>query len=177
MYALQKFNFEARDTGFILTYVGLLSVIVQGFLIGRLTKRYREDVLILIGGILMTISLLGWALTPSVFWLLVVLAPTAISGGILNTLLSSTLTKAVQPQEIGGILGLGSAIESATRIFAPIIGGYLLQSFGTWSPGVFGAIMMLGITVFIYFNIYNHPVAEEIRAKAIQQLVPASNGD
>jgi DHA1 family tetracycline resistance protein-like MFS transporter len=82
-----------------------------------------------------------------------VLAPTAISGGILNTLLSSTLTKAVQPQEIGGILGLGSAIESATRIFAPIIGGYLLQAFGTWSPGVFGGVMMLGITIFIYFTI------------------------
>jgi len=177
LYALQKFNFQARDTGFILTYVGVLSVFVQGFLIGRLTKRYREDVLILIGCVMMTVSLIGWALTPSVFWLLVVLAPTAISGGILNTLLSSTLTKAVQPQEIGGILGLGSAIESATRIFAPIIGGYLLQAFGTWSPGVFGGVMMLGITIFIYFTIYNHPIANEIRAKSIQQAAPVPNGD
>ncbi|NWF62737.1 MAG: MFS transporter [Chloroflexi bacterium] len=177
LYALQKFNFEARDTGFILTYMGLLSVFVQGFLIGRLTKRFREDTLILIGSILMTLSLLGWALTPSVFWLLVVLAPTAISGGILNTLLSSTLTKSVQPQEIGGILGLGASIESVTRIFAPIIGGYLLQSFGTWSPGVFGALMMLGITVFIFLKIYNHPIAAELRTKAIQKTVPAPNGD
>lgn len=177
LYALQKFNFEARDTGFILTYVGLLSVFVQGFLIGQLTKRFREDVLILIGGILMTLSLLGWALTPSVFWLLVVLAPTAISGGILNTLLSSTLTKAVQPQEVGGILGLGASIESATRIFAPIIGGYLLQSFGTWSPGIFSSALMLGITIFIYFQIYNHPIATTIRANSAQQLAPAPNGD
>lgn len=176
LYALQKFNLQARDTGFILTYVGILSVIVQGFLIGRLTKAYREDVLIFVSGILMIISLIGWALTPSIFWLLVVLTPTAISGGILNTLLSSTLTKAVQPQEIGGILGLGSAIESATRIFAPIIGGYLLQTFGTWSPGTFGAVIMLGITVFIYFNIFNHPAAAEIRNRMTpQQLAP--NGD
>jgi len=176
LYALQKFDLQARDTGFILTYVGVLSVIVQGFLIGRLTKAFREDLLIFISGILMTISLIGWALTPSVFWLLVVLTPTALSGGILNTLLSSTLTKAVQPQEIGGILGLGSAIESATRIFAPIIGGYLLQSFGTWSPGTFGAVLMIGITIYIFFNIYNHPVASEIRAKSFQQT-PAPNGD
>lgn len=178
LYALQKFNFQARDTGFILTYVGLLAVFVQGFLIGRLTKRYREDVLILIGSIMMTLSLIGWALTPSLFWLLVVLAPTAISGGILNTLLSSTLTKAVQPQEIGGILGLGASIESATRIFAPIIGGYLLQDLGTWSPGVLGAILMLGTTVFLFFTIFNHPIATEMRTRSDQYTVPVpNNGD
>ena len=177
LYALQKFDFEARETGFTLTFVGILSVFVQGFLIGRLTKKFREDALIFFGGVLMTVSLLGWSLTPNVFSLLLVLIPTAISGGILNTLLSSTLTKAVQPQEIGGILGLGASIESATRIFAPIIGGYLLQTFGTWSPGAFGAVMMLGITIFIYFNIYNHPIASEIRAKSIQQTVPVPNGD
>lgn len=176
LYALQKFNLQARDTGFILTYVGVLSVFVQGFLIGQLTKRYREDVLILIGGALMMISLLGWALTPSIVWLLVVLTPTAIAGGVLNTLLSSILTKAVEPQEIGGILGLGASIESATRIIAPILGGYLLQAFGTWSPGAFGAVLMLGITIFIFFNIFNHPIAAEIRTRSVQP-VPVSNGD
>ncbi|GAB1471941.1 tetracycline resistance MFS efflux pump [Chloroflexota bacterium] len=176
LYALQKFNLQARDTGFILTYVGVLSVIVQGFLIGRLTKAYREDLLILVSGVLMTLSLIGWALTPSVFWLLVVLTPIALSGGLLNTLLSSSLTKAVQPQEVGGILGLSSSIESATRIFAPIIGGYLLQSFGAWSPGAFGAFLMVGITIFIFLTIYNHPIAAEIRAKSVQQ-VPVPNGD
>lgn len=178
LYTLQKFNFSARDTGFTLTFVGVLSVIVQGFLIDRLTKNFRDDALILFGGALMTISLLGWALTPNVFSLLLVLIPTAISGGILNTLLSSTLTQAVQPQEIGGILGLGAAIESVTRIFAPIIGGYLLQAFGTWSPGAFGAVMMLGITIFIYFNIYKHPMAmtSELQTKSDQQNL-APNGD
>jgi DHA1 family tetracycline resistance protein-like MFS transporter len=165
LYALQKFNLEARDTGLILTYVGVLSVFVQAFLIGQLTKRFREDALILAGGALMTISLIGWSLTPSVLWLLIVLTPTAISGGILNTLLSSTLTKAVQPQEVGGILGLGTSIESATRIIAPILGGYLLQTFGAWSPGAFGAVLMLGITVFIFIKIFNHPIAAEIRAR------------
>lgn len=171
LYALNKFSLEARDTGLILTYVGVLSVFVQGFLMGRITKLFREDVLILFSGALMTLSLIGWALAPSVFWLLVVLTPTAISGGILNTLLSSTLTKAVQPQEVGGILGLSASIESSTRIIAPILGGYLLQSFGTWSPGVFGALLMLGVSVFIFRTIYDHPIAAEIRARSLE---PAS---
>ena len=158
LYALSKFNLSARDTGFVLTYVGILSVIVQGFLVGKLTARFREDHLITFAVALMAVSLLGWALAPSVFWLLVVLTPTSLSGGILNTLLSSTLTKAVEPQEIGGILGLSASVESSTRIIAPILGGALLEKFGAWSPGAFGAVVMVGVTIYVITKILNHPI-------------------
>jgi len=170
LYALAKFNLSARDTGFVLTYVGILAAFVQGFLVGKLTDRFREDHLITASVALMAISLLGWALAPSVFWLLVILAPTAISGGILNTLLSSTLTKAVAAQEIGGILGLSASIESSTRIIAPILGGALLQRIGTWSPGAFGAIVMVGVTIYVFTKILNHPIVLNLRED--QQTTP-----
>jgi DHA1 family tetracycline resistance protein-like MFS transporter len=165
-YALQKFQLTARDTGFVLTYVGVLSVFVQGFLIGRITKLIREDILITVSVVVMALSLLGWALTSNVIWLLIVLTPTAIAGGLLNTLLSSTLTKAVQPQEIGGILGLSASIESSTRIIAPILGGYLLGSWGSWAPGAFGAIVLAVLSFYVWRTIYDHPIAAEIRAKS-----------
>jgi len=163
LYALAKFNLTARDTGFVLTYVGVLSVIVQGFLVGRLTSRFREDLLITASVALMAISLLGWALAPSLIWLYIIMTPTALSGGLLNTLLSSTLTKAVAPQEIGGILGLSAAVESSTRIIAPILGGLLLQQVGTWAPGAFGAIVMVGISVYVFMKIYNHPIVAMLK--------------
>jgi DHA1 family tetracycline resistance protein-like MFS transporter len=175
-YALQKFNLTARDTGFVLTYVGILSVFVQGFLIGRLTKSIREDKLITGAVVLMAISLFGWALAPNVIWLLIVLAPTAVSGGLLNTLLSSTLTKAVQPQEIGGILGLSASIESSTRIVAPVLGGYMLGSLGAWAPGVFGGLLVTMLSIYVWRGIYNHPIAMEIRSKAVAaQSAPAAH--
>jgi DHA1 family tetracycline resistance protein-like MFS transporter len=163
LYALAKFNLTARDTGFVLTYVGVLSVIVQGFLVGRLTARFREDLLITVCVVLMGISLLGWALAPSLLWLYIIMTPTALSGGLLNTLLSSTLTKAVAPQEIGGILGLSAAVESSTRIIAPLLGGILLQQIGTWAPGIFGAVMMAGISVYVFITIYNHPIVATLK--------------
>jgi DHA1 family tetracycline resistance protein-like MFS transporter len=166
LYALQKFQLTARDTGFVLTYVGVLSVFVQGFLIGRITKLVREDILITAAVVVMAVSLLGWALVPSVVWLLIILTPTAIAGGLLNTLLSSTLTKAVQPQEIGGILGFSAAIESSTRIIAPVLGGYLLGSLGAWAPGAFGAFVLAFLSVYVWFTIYDHPIAADIRSKA-----------
>lgn len=163
LYALAKFNLTARDTGFVLTYVGVLSVIVQGFLVGRLTNRFREDVLITASVVLMGISLLGWALAPSLLWLYIIMTPTALSGGLLNTLLSSTLTKAVAPREIGGILGLSAAVESSTRIIAPLLGGVLLQQVGTWAPGAFGAIVMVGVSIYVFITIYNHPIVATLK--------------
>jgi DHA1 family tetracycline resistance protein-like MFS transporter len=158
LYALLKFNLTAEQTGYVLTYVGVLSVITQGFLVGRLTNRFREDILIVTSVALMGVSLVGWALAPSVLTLLIILAPTALAGGLLNTLLSSTLTKAVSSQEVGGILGLSTSIESSTRILAPIIGGALLQNLGTWAPGALGAVVMAGVLVYTWKKIYNHPI-------------------
>ena len=169
LYALAKFNLSARDTGFVLTYVGVLSVIVQGFLVGKLTTRFREDILITAAVALMAISMLGWAWAPSVFWLMVVLTPTSLSGGLLNTLLSSTLTKAVAPHEIGGILGLSASVESSTRIIAPILGGALLEKVGVWSPGVFGTVVMISVTIYVFAKIHNHPIVLQMRE---QKLAP-----
>ena len=174
LYALAKFDLTARDTGFVLTYVGVLAVIVQGFLVGRLTTQFREDLLITISVVLMGISLLGWALAPSVLWLYIIMTPTAISGGLLNTLLSSTLTKAVAPQEIGGILGLSAAVESATRIIAPLLGGVLLQQVGTWAPGAFGAVVMTGVSLYVFTTIYNHPIVATLK-QGKNAPVPASD--
>ena len=174
LYALAKFNLTAAQTGYVLTYVGVLSVITQGFLVGRITNKFRDDILIVVSVATMAISLLGWAIAPSVFALLVVLAPTSLAGGILNTLLSSTLTKAVEPQEIGGILGLSASVESSTRILAPILGGALLQQLGTWAPGAFGAIVMVGVFAYVWINIYNHPIILTLRqAKPVS--VPVSD--
>jgi DHA1 family tetracycline resistance protein-like MFS transporter len=142
--------------------------------VGRITNKFRDDILIVVSVATMAISLLGWAIAPSVFALLVVLAPTSLAGGILNTLLSSTLTKAVEPQEIGGILGLSASVESSTRILAPILGGALLQQLGTWAPGAFGAIVMVGVFAYVWINIYNHPIILTLRqAKPVS--VPVSD--
>lgn len=175
LYALTKFNLTAARTGYVLTYVGVLSVITQGFLVGRITSKFRDDALIVACVALMAISMIGWALAPTVLVLLIVLAPTSLAGGILNTLLSSTLTKAVTPQEIGGILGLAASVDSSTRIIAPILGGALLQQLGTWAPGAFGAIVMAGLFIYVWISIYNHPIMFTLQKEVRPAYVEATD--
>jgi DHA1 family tetracycline resistance protein-like MFS transporter len=166
LYVLTRFGLSAVQTGYILAYIGVIAVITQGFLVGRLGGKVRDDVLIVACAALMAVSLLGWALVSSVPGLMFVLAPASFAGGMLNTLLSSTLTKSVDANEIGGILGLSASVESSTRIIAPIAGGALLQQLGAWGPGAFGAIVMAGVFVYALRTIFNHEIVHTLARQA-----------
>ena len=141
----------------MLTYVGLLSVVIQGFAIGRLTQRFSEKQLMLVAAISQAVGLLAWGLAPNLWTLLLVLIPIAFGGGILNTVINSALSKSVYPEEIGGTLGLAASVESLTRVIAPIAGGLLLARFGALGPGIFCGLVMIWVSTFIWRRLINNP--------------------
>jgi len=152
LYA-QSIGLSSRTTGFVLAYVGLLAVITQAGLIGPLTRRFRETWLIISGLWVMGISLLAWAFTSQLWLLLVVILPLSFSGGVLNTVIQSSISKSVSRDEIGGILGISASLEALTRVVAPSVGGFLLGYFGRWAPGVFTALLMVWAVSFAYRRI------------------------
>lgn len=144
LFTKERLGLDAQATAFILTYVGLLSVLVQGFAIGRLTDRYSERSLILVGAAVLTVSLALWAFVPNVPLLLMVLAPIALAAGVLNVVLTSRLTKSVYRDEVGGTLGLSASLQTLAQIVAPGLGGALLDLVGPWSVGLLAALIMIG---------------------------------
>jgi DHA1 family tetracycline resistance protein-like MFS transporter len=157
LYALARFGLEAQSTGLILAYIGVLSVLVQGFGIAWMTKRFSEKNLIFVGSIIMTLGLLGWAFAPNIPFLLIAMTPIALAGGTMNTVLSSALTKSVYPEEIGGTLGLATSVESVTRIISPIMGGFLLEKFSSSAPGIVSALIMVWVISFIWRRLIVNP--------------------
>jgi len=123
LFANKQLDLDAPATGYVLAYVGLLSVLIQGGGIRLLSKRFSEKQLIFAGAVLLTASLLAWSFTPSLWVLLIVLVPLALSGSMLNIGTSSSLTKSVYPEEVGGTLGLSASYDGLTRVIAPIAGG------------------------------------------------------
>jgi DHA1 family tetracycline resistance protein-like MFS transporter len=147
LYTRYRFGLTDQTTSYILTYVGVLVVLVQGVMVGWLTDRFPEKKIIVVGVAVLAVALLGWALVPNVPLMLVVLALLPLSGGTLNTVTNSALTKAVRGENIGGTLGLSASLDSLTRIIAPAIGGFLIGELGPWAVGAAGALIM-GWVVF-----------------------------
>lgn len=149
LYCLVRFDATARATGLMLTYIAFLVVLVQGGAIGPLTRRFTEPRLVLVALAGMTLSLLGWAFAPSIPVLLVVLAPLALSAGVLNTVLQSLLSKSVDAEDTGAVMGMMASLESVSRMAAPALGGWLLGVVGTSAPGVFGALLLVGLFPYV----------------------------
>jgi DHA1 family tetracycline resistance protein-like MFS transporter len=159
LYTQNRLGLSDQATSYILTYVGLLVVLVQGLAIGRLTARFDEIRLVFGAALLMVPSLLAWAVVGSVPLLLLALAPLALGGGVLNTVISSLITKSVHQDEVGGALGLSASLESLTRVLAPALGGLLIQSLGAWSLGVVAAALMAWLATFVWRRLVYGPSA------------------
>lgn len=168
LYASVQLGFGASQTAFVLTYVGVLAVIVQGYAVGKLSKRYADKTLLLISSVMMAGGLILWGMTVSVPVLLLVLIPVSISGGIFNTIINSALTKAASSQESGSILGIGASLESVTRVIAPVIGNSLI-AFGGWLPGILGGVMTGFTSVYVYNRIYKGDDAKPKNDPAVQK--------
>ena len=61
-----------------------------------------------------------------------------MSGALLNTIASSTITKKVSEADTGTSLGLSMATHSIIRTVAPTIGGYMYSTIGYASFGLLG---------------------------------------
>jgi DHA1 family tetracycline resistance protein-like MFS transporter len=82
--------------------------------------------------------------------MLAVLALLPLSGGTLNTVTNSALTKAVRKENIGGTLGLSASLDSLTRILAPAVGGFLIAELGAWAVGATGALIMSWVLLYAW---------------------------
>lgn len=164
LYVLYKFDLNAQQTGYILAYLGIVLVIMQGGVIGPLSERFKESNLLVIFLTFAFVGMIGWTVTPSVNLLLVAMFPMAIGAGSFNALINSAISKAVTRDEIGGMLGFGAGLESSTRIVMPALASYLLGAYGTSTPGYLGSVVMFIVVVYAYVNLILRPRTVDDRA-------------
>jgi len=170
LFTKQRLSLSAQSTGLILAYVGVLVAGIQGGGMGLLTKRFPENVLVRFALITLTLSYIGWALSPNVAVLMIVLIPLSISSGILSTLLRSGLSKAVPTNEIGEIMGVSAAMESMTRIVAPALGGWLIGSLSSAAPGLLSAVLIAGLTIYLILLQRKHRLPDHIAEADVSEI-------
>jgi len=132
LYTMFRFGYDAQHTGYLFAYVGILAVIVQGGLIGKLVKRFGELPLVIVGALLFAGSLFAVPFVgPQAGGLLALL----VGGGLFsigNSLSAPSLTslasKSVGPAEQGSVLGVTQSVASLARAVGPALAALLIHS-------------------------------------------------
>jgi DHA1 family tetracycline resistance protein-like MFS transporter len=112
--------------------VGIIAVIIQGGLIGRLVKRFGELPLVMFGALCFAVSLFA---VPFVGPLAGGLLALLIGGGVFsmgNSLATPALTslasKSAGPAEQGTVLGVTQSVASLARAVGPSLAALLISS-------------------------------------------------
>jgi MFS transporter, DHA1 family, tetracycline resistance protein len=87
----------------------------------------------------------GWV---GLVWILVAMIPASIGGGILSPSINSLITKRVGGKDVGGTLGVSSALVSAANAITPILGGSIFNFLGSTAPFLIGGLL-LGVLFFV----------------------------
>jgi MFS transporter, DHA1 family, multidrug resistance protein len=154
-YAAKKADLGAIQLGYIFMIMGFASALVQGGLVGKLTKKYGERIVIQ-GGII--ISALGFSLillVNSFATAAIYLTIFGLGNGVIRPSVSSLITK-TSNVGYGSSTGLLSSFDSLGRIIGPPLGG-LLFSVAIGLPYISGAI--ISIAAFILFLLFRPQVA------------------
>lgn len=136
-------------TAWVLIAVGVTAVVVQGFLIGRLTRWFGEKPLVVLGVFLEAIAVLSLPFigeAGSFVLLLIAGMVLAVGSGLLSPSLTALLSLASPDEEQGSMLGLGQSLAALGRVLGPAVAGLMFQ---LWVPLPFAVsgVMLLGCVV------------------------------
>jgi len=126
-FAWQGRAFGPKEVGYVYAYLGMLGVILQGGLIGRLVKVFGEPNLVRAGFFCGMAGLAVLGFTYAIPLLLVVTAIASSGMGAVRPALTSLITQKAARSEQGVVLGLTQSLNSIAAIAAPAIGGLLID--------------------------------------------------
>jgi DHA1 family tetracycline resistance protein-like MFS transporter len=142
-FAKLRFGYATSTIAWLFVYAGVLGAIVQGGLVGRLAKRFGEVRLIVAGALLSCLALGFIPNTTERGPLLMALAVLALGQGIAHPSLSAFTSKLVDPDEVGGVMGVYQGVSSLARIIGPFWGEVVYGALGFAWPFRTGSIFML----------------------------------
>ena len=150
MAVMDYYGLGPRTNGLLLGYVGLLSMFVQGVVVGALTKRFEDAPIVKAMIFFNTVGFLFLIVSTSIFVLVIVVVPLAVGGSVSHIVLMAVITKIVPPEHSGTALGFIFALHAIVRAIAPTVGGLIFANLGWPFFGVVGYAFHLVLMVYVW---------------------------
>ncbi len=144
-YALlsaKRFDLSAKGLGYVFTYIGVVVVVVQGGLIGRIVGRFGEQRIAVLGAVIMMMGLTLIPLAPSLAWSVAALSLLAAGQAFTSPTIATMLSRSAGADEQGEVLGLSQSLAAAARGIMPVLAGGLFD-LGAALPYILSATVSL----------------------------------
>jgi len=142
LWSEARFGWGPRDIGLCFTYLGLVVMITQGYLVGKLAPLFGESKLVLVGVGAYCFGLLWMTQVP--IWQMMVFGITFTAGGgaIAVTSMTSLVSRQAGEHERGLVLGVYNSNVWMGRFMGPPASGLLFQGVSIQAPLYAAAVIM-----------------------------------
>jgi len=161
-YAKERYAYDPQTIGYILTAIGVVSVIAQGALTGIATRRFGEINVIKVSLLASVVGFLVMLLATDLPTVILTAAFFVLSNAMLRPAVSSLISQRTT-QGQGIAMGLNNAYMSLGRVIGPLWAGAVIDT-NLFFPFVTGAaVMLLGfIASLVYLRDENSLMAEPV---------------
>jgi len=134
LYTTFKFGWGPLENGWSLAAVGIVSVIVQGLLLGRLLRWFSPRRLAVLGLVSSTLAYAMWG-AASQGWMMFAVIFANLLGATVAASVHSIISSAADARSQGQALGAVGGLNSLMAVLAPAIGAPLLAAVSHLPPG------------------------------------------
>ncbi|MGE4273541.1 MAG: MFS transporter [Desulfitobacterium sp.] len=147
LFAAERVGFGPKEMGMVFMIIGIVGVIVQGMLIGKVVKRFGDAKPAKFGALLCALAFLWMIWAPNAVLLVLGTMVFMIGNSLMTPTSSSLVTKNSHNQQ-GASLGVYQSFGSLGRILGPLFGGGIYElSMNT--PYIIGmATLVLCVIIF-----------------------------
>ncbi len=150
LYTTFKFGWSTLDNGWSLAAVGVVSVFVQGWLLGQLLRRMPPQRLAVLGLVSSTVAYALWG-AATAGWMMYAVIFANLLGFTVTASVQSMISGAADARSQGQTMGAVSSLNSLTAVIGPVVGATLLTlvshlpqgHWGIGAPMYFGAALQL----------------------------------
>lgn len=143
LFAEHEHGLQPQDVGRLFGLVGVVGIVVQGGLIGRIVKRFGERPLVPLGLGLLAVSIGLLPLAPVGGATMALFATVAVGQGLANPSLQALISKGAAASEQGSVLGSSQSMSALARATGPALGGFLFDDWSHGAPFYVAAVCLL----------------------------------
>ena len=125
LYTTFKFGWGPLQNGWSLFAVGIMSALVQGFLLKHLLQRFSAQRLVVMGLVSSSLCYLAWGLAPQ-GWVMIVVVGFNVLGFAVTAAMQGIVSSAADESTQGRTLGAVAALNSLMAVVAPVVGVAML---------------------------------------------------
>lgn len=153
VFLINRFRFNQGKIGDFFAYIGIWSIITQGFFVRKISPKFSEEKILKITLFCLALVMFSYYLPTSWTTLIFIVPLFAIFNGFSSVSLLGLLSKNTAPGKQGSVLGINTSVIALAQTLPPLLAGIIASYLSPDAP-ILIASFIVGLSSLVFLSKY-----------------------